>query len=115
MDGVAVRLEVIAGCPEHFPAGVQDNIGMTGLQNIDKHMAGGLARAAAADHHGVEVAAVPVHTGLGTANGNVLGHNKVFVRVFPVTVFFVNRPGTAPLCAAVFLAPPEVHALRHDD
>ena len=115
MDGVAVFLQIGPGSPEHFSAWIEDNIGVAGLQNIDKHMAGGLARTAAADHHGVEVSPVPVHTGLRTADGNVLGHNKVFIGVLAVTVFLVNRPGAAPLCATVLLTPPKVHTLRNDD
>ncbi len=73
-------------------------------------MSGGLARPAAADHHGVKVSPMPVHALLGAANGNVLGHNEILVRRFSVPVLPVNGAGTAPLGAAVFLAATEVHA-----
>ena len=108
-------LEIVPGGPQHFARWVQHDIGVAGLQEVDKYMSCGLAGAAAAYDNRVEVAPVPVHTLLGTAYGNVLCHNQVGARVLAIPVFAVNGAGTAPLGAAVFLSAPEVHARGHKE
>ena len=87
--------------PQQLPLAVKDEIGRTGLQQIDQRIEPALTGTTAANHHSIQIAAVlsAVQT-----HADMLGENLVSLRDLCL-ILLIHGGGAAPFCRTMFLTP----------
>ena len=101
LDFIAPHFEEGSRHAQQLPLAVQNEIGRTGLQQIDEGVEPALAGTTAANHHRVQIAAVlpAIQT-----HADMLGEHLIRLRVFRL-ILLIDGSSAAPFGGAVFLAP----------
>ena len=99
-DFVPSFFQQAAAVPQQFSFAVQNEIGRVGLAQVDFGIEPAFARAAAAHHQGVQIAAVFPAV---QPHADVLGENAILKRVFR-PVLLIHGPRIAPFGGTVFFA-----------
>ena len=99
LDFIAPHFEEGSRHAQQLPLAVQNEIGRTGLQQIDEGVEPALAGTTAANHHRVQIAAVlpAIQT-----HADMLGEHLIRLRVFRL-ILLIDGSSAAPFGGTVFL------------